>query len=144
MSVATRRAIYGKMAGDSTLVALLGTPPTGFSKAIYYQVAPKGTTGAYVIFQKQAGTPRYTFKTGHAAIDDELWLIKGVGEAGSADEVDNIASRLDALLTDGALTISGATQLELRRESDVDYSEEVDGVIHRHSGSLYRLLYQAP
>ena len=143
MSVATRRAVYGKMAGDTTLNNLLGTPASGFSKSIYYEQAPQGAGFPYIIFQKQAGTPRYamTATAGTAAMDDEVWLIKGVDRNQDADPVDNIASRLNALLTDGTITISGKTQLYLRRESDTDYAEVSDGVRYLHAGSLYRLIY---
>lgn len=140
MSVATRRALYGKMAGDSTLTTMLGTPPSGYAKGIYYQQAPQGAAFPYVIFSKSTGTPRYAL--GNRAFDNDVWLIKGVDRRDTADTVDNIASRLDALLTDGSLSISGATQLYLRRESDVDYSETVDGVVYRHSGAYFRFIYQ--
>lgn len=139
MSVAVRRALYGKMAGDSTLNALLGTPPTGYSKSIYYQQAPQGAQFPYVVFSKQAGTPRYGL--GARAYDNDIWLIKAVDRNDTADPTDNIASRLDALLTDSTLSISGRTQLYLRRESDIDYPEEVDGVTYRHAGSNFRLIY---
>jgi hypothetical protein len=42
MSTAVRRALYGKMAGDTTLNALLASPPSGWSKSIYHQQAPAG------------------------------------------------------------------------------------------------------
>ena len=55
--------------------------------------------------------------------------------------MDGIASRLNALLTDGALSISGKTQLYLRRESDLpSYSETVDGQRYIHAGALFRLV----
>jgi hypothetical protein len=139
MSVATRRALYGKLSGDVTLNALLGTPATGYSKSIYYQLAPQGANFPCVILSKQAGTPRYAL--GERAYDNDVWLIKGVDKNLSGDPVDNVASRLDALLTDGTISISGRTQLYLRRESDIDYSEVVDGTVYRHAGSNYRLLY---
>lgn len=151
MSVAIRRALYGKMAGDTTLTGLLSTTrPAGFSQSIYYQAAPQGAGRPYVIFQKQAGTPRYAISA--RAYDDEVWLIKGVdgGEENgvqrgyNADPVDAIASRLDALLTDSTISISGSTQLLLRRTSDIDYAEEEDGVRYLHAGSLFRLIYQTP
>ena len=140
MSVAVRRAIYGKLAGDTTLNNALATPPTGYSKSIYYQQAPKGAQYPYVVFSKQAGTPRYTL--GARAFDNDVWLVKGVDGSSSADVVETVSSRLDALLTDGTLSISGRDQLYLRRESDVVYSETVDGVLIRHAGSLFRLMYQ--
>ena len=75
MSTAVRRSLYGKMAGDTTLTNMLGDSPTGYSQAIYYQQAPRGAKYPYVIFNKQAGTPRYTF--GSRAYDNDIWLIKG-------------------------------------------------------------------
>ena len=144
MSVAVRRALYGKMAADVTLVALLGIPATGYTKSIYHQFAPEGAGFPYIVFNKESGNPSYGF--GGRALDDELWLIKGVDRpvppSTSTDAVENIASRLDALLTDGAISISGYTQRWLRREMDVEYPEEIDGVAYRHAGAQYRLIYR--
>ena len=139
MSVAIRRAIYGKMAGDTTLTAMLGTPPAGYSKGIYYQQAPEGAQYPYVIFSKQAGTPSYAMSA--RAFENDVWLIKGVDRRDTADTVDAIASRLDALLTDATLSISGSTPHYLRRESDVDYSETSDGVLYRHAGAYFRFIF---
>lgn len=144
MSVAVRRALYGKLAGDSTLNGLLATAPDNFSKSIYYQLAPSGAHPPYVIFNQQAGSPIYAMDSTNQ-IDDELWQIKGIEPSTppnfSADRVDAIATRLDDLLTDGTISISGKTQRYLRRETDVSYSETLDGVLWRHAGALYRLMY---
>lgn len=139
---AVRRALYGKLAGDTTLNNLLGDEAPGFSKAIYHQTAPEGAEYPFVIFNKQAGTPTYAFKgSGGAAFDTDVWLVKVVDRNTSADAAEDAAERLDVLLTDGALSISGATQMLLLRQSDVVY-EEVDGdQRYQHVGSLYRLLY---
>lgn len=131
--------IDGKLAGDTTLNSLLATPPTGRNKSIYHQEAPSGADFPYIIFQKQAGTPRYAFAS--LAMDNELWLIKGVDEGWNEDIVDAIASRLDALLTDGSISISGKTKLYLRRESDVEYPETSGDQRFLHAGALYRLIY---
>jgi hypothetical protein len=139
MSVAIRRSLYGKLAADSPLTTQLGTPPAGYSKAIYYQQAPEGSGFPYLIFSKQAGTPRYAI--GARAYDSEVWLIKAIDRRDTADTADTIASRLEALLTDSTISISGHTQLLLRRESDVDYSEAIDGVLYRHAGAYFRLIY---
>jgi hypothetical protein len=140
MSIAVRRAIYGKMAGDGTLTGMLGTKPAGYSQAIYHDIAPKGAGYPYIVFSQQTGTPRYTF--GSRAFDNDLWLVKGVDGNSDSDPVDAIASRLDDLLTDGTISISARDQLYLRRETDVVYSEVVDGVLVRHHGSLFRLIYE--
>jgi hypothetical protein len=129
------------MAGDSTLNALLGAPPSGWSKNIYHRKAPQGAPYPLVIFQKQSGTPTYAFAT-DPAYENDLWLIKGVDRGTTADGAEAIQGRLDALLTDGALSISGETQLYMRRESDVEYDEVSGDQTFHHAGSLYRLLHE--
>lgn len=140
MSTVVRRALYGKMAGDGTLTGLLASPPSGFTKSIYFELAPEGAPYPFVVFSKQASTPRYALK--QRAYDNEIWLVKGVDKATSADGADAISARLDVLLTDGAISISGRTELYLRRESDTEYSEVIDGERIIHSGSSYRLIFE--
>lgn len=140
-----RRAIYGKLAGDTTLNNLLASPPATQSKSIYHEQAPDNAQHPYVIFNQQAATRAYAF--GGRAMDNELWLVKGVARKGdgtaSADDVaGDIADRLDALLTDGTLSISGETQLYLRFENPVRYSENPEGSPRIvHAGALFRLIY---
>lgn len=141
MSTAIRRALYGKMAGDTTLVNLLGTPAPGYSKSIYHQDAPAGAHYPLVIFNKQAGTPTEAF-TDPSAFETDIWLIKGIDRSPSADTAEAIQARLDALLSDAALSISGASLMYLRRQSDVEYPETTDGVRYQHAGSLFRLVFQ--
>jgi hypothetical protein len=145
VSLPIRRAIYGKMSGDTTLNALLGVPATGYSKSIYYQVAPANAGYPFVVFQKQSGVPIYQFGTQpntSAKFETDVWLIKAVDRNTSADAAETVQARLNTLLTDGTLSISGGTQMYLRRQSDVEYLEDEDGVRYQHAGSLYRLLHQ--
>jgi hypothetical protein len=139
MSTPVRRALYGKMAGDTTLNNLLATPPSGYSKSIYHQQAPGGAQFPFVVFQKQAGTPTEAFGDPDA-MDTDVWLVKGIDRSSSADTVEAIQARLQSLLNDATLSISGATLLYLRRQSDVEYPEVSDGVTYNHAGALYRLV----
>lgn len=141
MATAPRRALYGKLAGDGTLNALLGTPASGYSKAIYHNAAPQGAAFPLVIFNKQSGVPTQAMRD-PSAFETDIWLIKGVARGDTADPAEAIATRLNDLLNDGTLSISGATQLWLRRESDVEYMELADGVRYHHVGALFRLSYQ--
>lgn len=143
MSTPIRRALYGKLAGDSTLNSLLGPPPIaeGWSKSIYHDQAPPKATYPFVILSKQAGTPTYAM-VATPALETNVWLIKAVDKSTAADVAEAAAARLNVLLNDGVLTISGATQLYLRRESDVEYPEVEDGETYHHVGGLFRLLYQ--
>jgi len=139
MSTPTRRAIYGKLAGDTTLNNLLGTPATGYAKAIYHQQAPEGANFAFVVFQKQAGNPTEAFGD-PSALETDIWLVKAVDRDTSADTAEAAAARVAVLLNDAALSISGSTLLYLRRQSDIEYPEVTDGVFYQHVGSLYRLV----
>lgn len=139
MSTAIRRAVYGKLAGDTTLNNLLATPPTGYSKSIYHDEAPPAAQYPFVVFFKQAGTPTEAFGDPDA-FDTDVWLVKGVDKATSADTVEAVQARVQALLNDTTLSISGATLQYLRRESDVEFAEVRDGVTYRHAGSQYRLI----
>ncbi len=142
MSVATRRAIYGKLAGDSTLNSYLNTPPAGYAHSIYYEVAPDGADYPFVIFQKQAGTPQFGLND-TAPIVAEVWMIKAVDrDATTADVAEAIGERVKVLLDDASLNVSGVTHRFLRYESDTDYAEVLDnGLRYTHSGSFFRLIY---
>lgn len=139
MSTPVRRAIYGKLAGDTTLNNLLGTPPTGYAKSIYHQQAPAGANHPFVVFQKQSGTPTEAFGD-PSAMENDVWLVKAVDHATSTDTAEAAAARITVLLNDASLSISGNTLLYLRRQSDVEYAEVADGESYKHAGALYRLV----
>jgi Protein of unknown function (DUF3168) len=141
MSTNIRRALYGKLAGDTTLNGLLASPPSSYAKSIFYQQAPPKAAYPFVVFSKVSGIPTETFGD-PTALQTDVWQIKGIDHATSADAVEAISDRLVALLNDASLSISGATRLYLRRESDVDYSEIADGETFLHSGALYRLVIE--
>lgn len=139
MSTPVRRALYGKLAGDSTLNNMLAAPPTGYTKSIYHQLAPAGADFPYLIFSKSSGVPTEAFGDPDA-FDTDVWLVKAVDEARSADDAEAIADRVKALLNDATLSISGATLTYLRRQSDVEYSETDHGTESKHVGANYRLV----
>lgn len=139
MSTPVRRAIYGALAGDTTLNNLLGTPATGYTKSIYYQEAPAGAHFPFVIFNKMSGVPTEAFGDPDA-LENDVWLVKGIDRATTADTAEAIQSRVKTLLNDASLSISGATLLYLRRQSDVEYPETADGVMYKHAGSTFRLV----
>jgi hypothetical protein len=139
MSTAVRRALYGKLSGDTTLNTGLGTPPTGYSKSIYYEVAPEGAAYPLVIFAKSSSVPTEAFGD-PSALENDIWLVKAISQDSSADTAETAQARIITLLNDASLSISGASLLYLRRQSDVDYSEVTDGTTYRHAGSLFRLV----
>lgn len=139
MSTAVRRALYGRLAGDTTLNGLLATPATGYSKSIYHQEAPDGASFPFIVFHKQSGTPTEAMGA-PSALENDIWLVKCVDRGPSADTAEAVQARIQALLNDAPLSISGSTLLYLRRQSDVEYPEVDNGVRYSHAGSLYRLV----
>jgi hypothetical protein len=93
------------------------------------------------VFNKQAGTPTEAFND-PSAYDTDIWLVKAVDRDTSADDAEAIADRIQVLLNDAALSISGGELMYLRRQSDVQFSEVTQGVTYQHAGSLYRLVWQ--
>lgn len=129
---AIRTAIYTQLAGTSAVTALLSSPT-----AIYHRVAPADAQAPFVIFTKQAGTPRWAMAGD--PLDTDLWLIKGVCTGGSSSAAESIAAAVDDAINDALLSITGRNLLFLRRESDVDYGEADGGEQWHHVGALYRL-----
>lgn len=138
MSLATRRGLYGKLAGDTTLNALLAAPPAGRAKNIWFGYAAPEARFPYLVFSKQSGAPTDTLA--RTAFDEDVWMVKGVDRGSTGDVADQIADRVRALLQDATLSISGANHKFLRRMSDIDYPETTDGQRYWHAGTLWRLV----
>ena len=137
-----RRALYGVLAGDSTLHNLLSTPPNGYAHSIFYGYAPDAAHYPFVVFNKQAGVPTYA-NVSKPAYESDVWMVKAVDRNSTADPAEAVATRVDTLLQDANLSIAGGdTVMWLRRQSDVSYHETADGVTYVHSGGLYRLVFQ--
>lgn len=126
-----RAALFTKLNGDAPLTSMLAT-----TTSIYHRRAP-GAAFAFILFQKQAGTPMWAFSG--RPVDSQLWLIKGIDRSSSASKAEDISKRIDLVLTDPVMTLSDGTLLYLRRESDVDYDEgdDPDNIIY-HVGGSYR------
>ena len=99
-------------------------------------------TAAYPIclFAKQSGTTTNRF--GGEALKDHIWLVKGVTKAISSSLAEDIDKAVNDLLHFGDLTITGADDMFLARESDVEYPETSGDIQYRHCGGIYRLKYQ--
>ena len=142
MSTPVRRALYGRLAGDTTLTGLLGVPAPSYAQAIYHEQAPPGAVHPFVIFNKQSGIPTDTFGL-PTALQDDTWLVKVIDRSNSADNAEAASARITELLNDAPLSISATELLYLRRTSDLEYSETADGVLYRHAGALYRVVTTA-
>lgn len=129
---AVAKALRDALLADAPLTALLGSP-TG----VYEDVAPQGSTHPFVVFSLNSGPKEFTFDG--LAFDKPLYLVKAVDGSKSAAKAGAIAERIEAVLTDAALTIAGRDHVYLRPETEIAYSEVKDSTTYRHRGALYRL-----
>jgi hypothetical protein len=87
------------------------------------------------IYDMQSRVPYWSFGS---AADNDLWLVKGISTP-DITPAEEIAQRVDALLTDAALEMTGRRSLYLRRAHDVSYEELDQGVRYHHRGASYRV-----
>lgn len=130
---ATKTALVSALAADSTLTGLLNAGTAG----IYDSHAPQGATPPYVVFQRMSGVPARVF--GRAAWDAQVWAVKGITTGGSRVTGGSIAARVDAVLDEQTLTISGASNMACQRIADIEYPEDDNGVQYHHIGGQYKL-----
>ena len=129
-------AIYSRLATDVAGTAT-GTLGQLGATNVYRAVASQGSVEPYIVFNQQAGTDGYTFSSRDTR--SLLYQVKAVGKGSSALTPAKMAERIDALLTDQPLTLTGWTNIRLRRESDVEYVEVANGQQYHHLGGLYRV-----
>lgn len=130
---AIKVSLVARLAGDSTLTGMLAAGTAG----IYDAPAPESATDPYIVYQKITDTTAYTM--GGRAWDDQVFLVKGVTRGASKRAGGSISERIDALLGDAALTITGGTVLQCRRVTGVEYPEADRGDTYHHIGAQYRI-----
>lgn len=104
---------------------------------VYRMVAPQTATYPYVVFNEQAGVTSWMFNA--SDYRSTVYQVKAVSVGHSGSVVAAANDRLDTLLNDKTLSLSGWTCERIRRESDVEYAEESEGVLYQHCGGLYRI-----
>jgi hypothetical protein len=133
---AVRQALYQKL-NVSSVTTLLANG----SASIHHAVAP--ATGSYplIVFFKQSGSPVGAF--GKQAYKSDLWTVKAVDRSQSSSRAEDIDAAINAVLDYQTLTVSGGSNIDLRRESDLDYLESEGDQQYRHVGATYRVAVEA-
>lgn len=105
--------------------------------AAYRMIAPQTATLPYVIFNQQSGMDVWTFNDRERK--SLLYQVKAVGSGHSGSAISAMNDRLDTLLNDAALSMTGWGCKRIRRESDVEYTESDQGIIYHHVGGIFRI-----
>lgn len=132
-------ALVAKLLADATLMAL--TPDGVFVDEAGKSLVTGGNAKAFVIVSlvDEADAPVF----GQRGFEDALYLVKVVElSTVTPSHVKAAAARIDALLEDGTLTVTGYTHMVMNREARIRLTEvdEVDASIRwYHRGGHYRV-----
>jgi hypothetical protein len=130
-------ALLAVLNGDASLNALL---PDG----TFMDEAPPGAKRFVIISLLDA---RDEARFGGRAYEDALYLIKAVGLSTVNPNMKAAAFRIEQLLEDQLLTVTGYTPMALHREERVRLTEvdDIDPTIRwYHRGGRYRVLQSIP
>ena len=127
---AIRAGLYAKLIADTALISELGG-----ATAVYYSLAPQGTSRPYVIFFSAGGGPENIYP---GDLTSERYLIKAVAD--SLDTALDVDEACKAAIHGQTLTVVGCTNIWTRRENDVSLVENSDdGALVFHEGGYYRI-----
>lgn len=122
-------AVWNRLRGDATLVALLPAGPNG----IIREYAPPATALPYVLVSVAAVVDALTEIGGARLWADVLVLTKVIGRgANSHSTVRAIGDRIDLLLQNHQVIVGGVEVVMLRREALIPQPPDVDpaGVVY--------------
>lgn len=129
-----KAGLVSALKADTTLTGLLADGTAG----VYPMPAPQGASLPYVTYQRVPGTgPSYTL--GGKAWDNDLFNVKAVTEGNSPLVAGSVAARIETVLSDNPVSVSGGSCLYLRLETTIEYPEVSDGKTYHHIGGAYRL-----
>lgn len=129
-------AVIAKLGADATLLALA---PNG----VFYAEAPPGST-RFVIVSLVDEDDVLMF--GGRAFENALYLVKAVMLSTAGGDIKAAAARIDTLLHEQPLTVSGYSVTTMRRESRERATEvdDVDPALRwQHRGGIYRVVASA-
>lgn len=119
-------AIYSKLTTDTGAGGINTLSTGGFHNG---GVAPQGTARPFVTYQFAAITPEYTFPNEYwrwlrvnfkcYGVQEQGWSLPG-----------QMADRLEAILTNGTLSISGYVLKVMHLRQRLDLAEPEDGILY--------------
>lgn len=119
-------ALYAKLTSDATLMAIA----TG---GVYNSLAIQSATYPLILFQQIRGTDQYTFT--RRVSTQHRYQIKCINEGYDNEPCRAAMERIDTLLTDQTLTVTGKTFWMARRISEFAYAEPaLSGKAYQHVG----------
>jgi hypothetical protein len=130
-SAAIEAAVIAKLNGDATLL-------TTATDGAYFGVTPNGVTAAVVVTRQASEVPRVFGSIGWEKV---LLLVKAVMRTTDPASARTAAARIDVLLDDVALSITGYRHMRTLRVESVRYAEIDDDTDEQwqHAGARYEI-----
>ncbi len=125
-------AIHTALAGDSTLTSTYGV------SGVHADIAPRHATYPFLTFGLVTAPDHYTF--GQRSWTEGYWQVRAWDDRPSTERVALIMGRVDAVLTDGTLPITGFRTLLVRRDDSLPTMAEIDtdsGLQVRSAGARF-------
>lgn len=124
---------------DDGVLAVLKADATLTTRApggVYRDIAPPGVAEPFVIvtLMSYADIPQFG---GTPAYEEGRYLVKAVGQGTSATATESAADRIQTLLNNATLTISGYTQMGSFREERISFVEADGQARWQHRGAIY-------
>ena len=127
-------AIYSKLSAGTALTAQLATMTGGTTPAIFNLRAPKGQSFPYVVYNWQAGGQT----DDHDIVSGVEW-VRAYGTISA--QVGSVYAAFDPLLNHNVLSVTGWTNVSLRREDQFELVEDQpDGLQVYTCGAFYRVI----
>lgn len=122
--------LYNKLVAQASLITALG------GTLIYNAMAPQNPGSKYVVYNQQGGGDANESPT---RMRDLLYQVKGIATTKAI--ASTIDSAIDDALHNQTLTVSGWTNIQLMRISDINFIEPDAGGVNRyHAGGIYRVI----
>ena len=127
---ALETGLYNKLTSQASLITALG------GTVIYSGLAPQPAPAKYVVYQWQGGGDANESPT---RMRNLLYTVRGI--ATNAEAARSIDSAIDDALHKATLTVSGWTNIQTQRETDINFIEQDAGGVNRyHAGGIYRII----
>jgi len=123
-------AIYSILSSDTTLMSLVG--------GVYRNIGPKSATYPFVVYQHISSNDTYTLT--QRVSEPARYQIKVIDKGYSAVNAKTALTRIDALLTDQDLDVSGKETWVVRRRGEFEYVQMGEfGVVYQHVGANWMI-----
>jgi len=124
--------LYSTLDSDATLKQ---RAPGG----VWRGVAP-GVQGTWVVFSLVSELDVYTFDI--RAMVEAFYQVKAIAPGESSAPAWSAAERIETLLTDKPLTMTGGSLLMIRRQQILSLTETDGGEQYQHAGGIYAITVQ--